>query len=185
MILAAGESKRLGTEKQLLPFKDTFLLNYIIRECRKSRVSDIYTILGHQAEKIHKHLGETRNIFINENYKKGLGNSMSYAVSQLITSKYSAIVFVLCDQIYFNHKLIEDLISKHETDDNLIVASKYSKTFGPPVLFSSSYYSHLKLLDGYKGARNLIAQNLDDVGFVYFENGEVDIDTIEDLSKIG
>ncbi len=56
IILAAGESKRLGTPKQLLQYKDKTLLHHIIESSLNSKCRKIIVVIGAHADNVKKHI---------------------------------------------------------------------------------------------------------------------------------
>ncbi len=77
-----------------------------------------------------------------------------------------------------------DLIAKFESGNCDIVISKYLDSKGPPSLFSSKYIKELKLLSEDEGARSIVKSNQQNLCFIDFPKGDIDIDTEEDLSKM-
>jgi len=65
-----------------------------------------------------------------------------------------------------------------------IVASAYAGTVGTPVLFDKSYFQALASLRGDQGAKKLLKMYAQDMATVPFEQGEVDIDTADDLKRL-
>mgnify|MGYP001552413642 CR=1 FL=1 len=55
-ILAAGASTRMGKPKQLLPLKETTLLQHICTEAANSQLDSVFLILGCHAEEIKRAL---------------------------------------------------------------------------------------------------------------------------------
>ena len=74
LIIAAGRSARLGQPKQLLPFKNTFLLDYIINECQASEIGDIFVVLGANRELIEPKLNKIflKKTFYNAHWANGM-----------------------------------------------------------------------------------------------------------------
>jgi molybdenum cofactor cytidylyltransferase len=184
IILAAGMSKRLGQTKQLLPFKESTMLNNVISECNKVKNAKVYTVLGHDFEIIKESVTEDCIILFNQNYESGLGNTMAFASTALEKENFDALIFVLCDQIYFVSSYVEALISKFESANCDIIISRYSDSQGPPSLFSTKYIKDLKLLSEDEGARSIVEANLQSLCFINFPKGNIDIDTNEDLAKM-
>jgi len=182
VILAAGESKRLGQPKQLLLYKKPFLLDYIIDECLKFNTENLYVVLGANEKIIQDKLSnlESTTILYHTNWKDGLSSSIAFATAQL-APKYNSIIFVLSDQIFFDTELLYKLTkAKKETNTN-IVYSQYQIGQGPPILFDNVVFEDLKKLKGDAGAKEILLSNKYSSSSIPFEKGYVDIDTSEDL----
>jgi len=184
VILAAGMSHRLGQAKQMLPFKGNTLLNTVISECNKVNNASVYTVLGHEFNRIKESITEKCCILFNKDYEQGIGSSMAFASAALENEHYDALIFVLCDQLYFRCYHVNDLIAKFEEANCDIVISKYNESQGPPSLFSSKYIKDLKQLSEDEGARSIVKANQQNLCYIDFPKGNIDIDTEEDLSKM-
>ena len=79
IILAAGESSRMGRLKQLLPWGGTTLLDWQVREARAAGIDDVVIVLGHEMETIRASLAETdtnTRLVVNEAYLEGRASSL-------------------------------------------------------------------------------------------------------------
>ena len=78
IILAAGESKRMGTPKQLLPWGNTIILQQVINNAEASRLDSILVVLGSCADEIGAKLtmSSKSHILLNADYKSGMGSSV-------------------------------------------------------------------------------------------------------------
>jgi len=184
IILAAGNSSRLGQPKQTVVFNNTTLLNNTIQKAKDSTLNDIYIVLGANAEQIIPTLDSNSSIVINEDWKLGMGKSIAVALEAIIDLEYDGVVVLLSDQIYLGSLCIDNLIKVRKTQSKGIVLSKYKNGSGPPSFFDKKYFKDLLLLDDDNGAKSIVKNNFHDVAFVAFENGDVDIDTPEDLRYI-
>jgi molybdenum cofactor cytidylyltransferase len=54
IVLAAGESKRMGQIKQLLPWQGKTILESVLDNLLNSKVDEVILVLGHQAELIRR-----------------------------------------------------------------------------------------------------------------------------------
>ncbi len=157
LILAAGTSSRLGEAKQLLEIADETLIQIAIKKALQIS-SNVYVVLGHKSDEIKK---EIKNfpikIIINPSYKEGIGNSISYSISNF--PEVEKVLIILCDQplIPLNH--YNTLIKKSLQNKNLIICSKYQNEIAVPAIFPKNYFNLLKNLKGDKGAKKLIYEN--------------------------
>jgi CTP:molybdopterin cytidylyltransferase MocA len=65
-----------------------------------------------------------------------------------------------------------------------IIASSYDGSYGVPSLFGKKYFERLAALEGAVGAKQLIQSFIADVQLVAFPQGEINIDTPDDLSRL-
>ena len=187
VIVAAGESKRLGTPKQLLPYQGETLLNRLIANLKQATDFPIFLILGASSEKIIKEISATDfSITINENWQEGMASSirLGIQVAQKNVPNLEGIMLVVCDQPFIAVANIQALIKLQKNTNLPIAASYYANTLGTPALFHKSVFPDLLKLSGDVGAKNIIQQRGTEVAKLHFEEGLVDIDTPEDYQQL-
>src|SRR5207244_4696255 len=190
VILAAGESSRLGQPKQLIQFRGKNLVRRVVDAASEAGCQPILVVLGsgklgQGISSELKDIGAT--IIANPNWKCGIGTSIRAGVQHLIdiASGIEATVLLACDQPFVDRAVIEGLITlRHETRQPIVAAS-YAGTLGVPVLFDRSFLPDLLRLDDSAGAKSIILSNRDQVAEFPFPEGEIDIDTAEDRERFG
>ena len=81
VVLAAGESRRMGKPKQLLPFGDGTILERVVDTLLAAGVGEVIVVLGHLADRIRLVLGDRPvKIVINEDYREGMLSSVQCGV---------------------------------------------------------------------------------------------------------
>ena len=185
MILAAGGSRRLGQPKQLVPWKGTNLLNHTIREAQKVEHSDIMVVLGEPDLDLVSSLDAGIRYSFNPDWNLGMGSSIAHGIKQLDKDKYQGVILSVCDQPFISTDNFSNLISKFEQQKKGIIVSNYGDTItGPPSLFASKYFERLSKLIGDVGAKGIVREHKDDVTYVCFASGQIDIDEPKDLDRI-
>jgi molybdenum cofactor cytidylyltransferase len=186
MILAAGEAKRMGKAKMLLPFKQTTLLGHLIEEIIPLKPNIIQLVTGHYHDLIVQQINTERICVIrNTGYKEGMSSSIQVGLTAMLNAcpDMEFLVIVVSDQPLLNSSVLINLFNKQQQTSKGIVASIYNGINGTPVLLSSAYFAQLYNLTGDKGARVILQQFPDDVATIDFESGELDIDTAEDYER--
>ena len=112
IVLAAGESKRMGQTKQLLDWEGRTILQRVLENLSRSRVDEVILVLGHEAERILQTL-DTRKVkvVINKNYKEGMITSIQQGLINL-NDKVEAFFIVLADQPAVGPEIFDRLISE-------------------------------------------------------------------------
>jgi molybdenum cofactor cytidylyltransferase len=186
VILAAGESARMGEPKQLLPYRGTTLLQHAI-DAALALGAPVVIVLGAHAAKIRAQLDESR-VIITENpgWRAGMGSSLRAGLKALLEAnpETDAAIFLLGDQPLVSAATLRILIAWHERTDCGIVASEYDNALGVPALFGLKFFPELLALDGKGGARQIIASHRDQVISVPFPEGAIDIDTPADYVRL-
>ena len=187
IILAAGKSSRLGSAKQLLQFNNKTLLQHVVDEAIASGAKPIVVVTGSYAEEVAKIVSKAEIITIyNENWEEGMASSI-VAGMHAITTKFEHIdqvIIAVSDQPFVTSSLFKELHQKQSDSGKGIVACRYSKTLGTPVLFTQKYFGELLNLQGDEGAKKIVKANPDNVALVDFPQGNIDIDTISDYQNL-
>lgn len=187
IILAAGESIRMGSTKQLLPWKDTTLLGHTIEQGLASDVDSVFVVLGANYNTIFETIKRHRiTIIENSNWSLGMGSSIACAIEfiKINDIHFDAFLIVLSDQPFIGYKYFNKLINSFINIKKNIVATQINNRVGAPSIFSLDYFKVLSELKNDIGAREIIAANIDDVYIVETEDLKIDIDTEESYKAL-
>lgn len=186
IILAAGESIRLGYPKQIAKYKEKTLLQLAIDAANDCKADKRVLVLGANRDEIKKTFpGASIPNIPNPHFEKGMSSSIKVGLEYMLKfDKPDQVIIMLCDQPFVDAKILNKLIDTQEKESKGIVACKYSKTVGVPILFGSAYFKELMELTGDEGAKNIVLAHEDDLVTVAFPKGKVDIDTEEDLRDL-
>ncbi|MCV2484538.1 nucleotidyltransferase family protein [Flavobacterium sp. SH_e] len=187
IILAAGNSSRLGRPKQLLEYKESTLLKNTISEALKAKNSFVIVVTGSNHDLIEKELNLPEITFsFNSEWENGMSSSIVKGISELLllNPECEQCILAVCDQPFVTVSVFENLIFESNKTKKGIAASAYAETLGTPVLFHKKYFQELLELKGQEGAKKLIKKYTHDVVSVLFEKGNIDIDTEEDYFKL-
>lgn len=174
IVLAAGASQRLGEPKQLIQLGSETMLERAVRTCREAGCTPIVIVLGASAELIRKRCKlEDTVVVLNDEWAEGMGSSVRTGVNALDNSVDGCII-VTCDMPAVAPSHLRELMHQGE-----ITASRYAGRRGVPAYFPATAFDALTQLHGDAGAREL----LKNANAVQLPNGELDIDTAEDLLR--
>ena len=187
IILAAGQSSRLGRPKQLLEFEGRKLIVGAVETATYFSLYPVVVVLGAHAEIIESYL-DMPNIKLvqNENWNLGVSTSIKKGVDvmKLYYPHVDGLILMVCDQPYLNHTIIQKLIDLQDQTGLGAAACEYDGILGTPALFHKSLFEELSILEGDKGARKLLESMKDKVARLPFSAGATDIDTQEDYLKL-
>lgn len=122
----------------------------------------------------------------NDKWQEGMGSSLACGMSAILAmdkQPYGVLVS-LCDQPYLTAEIIREINAAFASAPNKIIASAYSGTIGPPVLFPKEFFANLKLCSGDKGARKILMQQHGSVLPIDFPQLALDIDTPEEYERL-
>ncbi|MCF2498438.1 nucleotidyltransferase family protein [Dyadobacter chenhuakuii] len=187
IILAAGNSSRLGEPKQLLRYQDKTLIRHVTQAAIAAKSISVTVVTGSNADLIEKELDLlSYQAVYNPDWESGMASSIVTGVQHQMASQpgISGVIFAVSDQPFVTVDLFNALIDRALEGNAGIVASAYENTFGTPVLFSSKYFPSVLKLSGAEGAKKLITKFASDVTPVPFPSGGIDIDTQADYQKL-
>ena len=181
IVMAAGESKRMGKIKQLLPFGDSTIIEQVVSNILESNVTEVIVVLGHRAERIAPRIaGKPLKIVLNQDYHRGISSSIKCGVNHACES--NAVMIFLGDQPLIGKEIINELIEEFARSKHNIVVPVYNGRRGHPVIFAAKYRPELSRLAGDIGARKIIEAHTEDVLEVEADSEGIitDIDTEND-----
>lgn len=187
IVLAAGNSSRMGKSKQLLPFKGKTFLQLALDAAVDLSGGPVIVVLGFEADKIAAGINSDRiRLVINEKWPEGMGGSIALGMEYLLNyfPSTDSVIITVCDQPFADVSVLRNLQQRRENSGKGIIASSYSGTKGTPALFQRKYYSELQQLSGLKGAKSLIERYKEDVDSVYFPEGHIDVDSPEEYENL-
>ena len=185
ILLAAGESKRMGKPKQLMPLGKHTLLEQAIDNLLDSSVDETIVVVGHKAEEITKTIaGRPVKIVINPDYREGMSTSI---IAGLILADpcSQAVMLALGDQPLVASRTINQLIDAFNSHNKGIAVPTYQGRRGHPIIFDIKYKAELFKLKGDIGGREIIRNHPNDVLKVAVDSESVvsDIDTQDDYQS--
>jgi molybdenum cofactor cytidylyltransferase len=185
IILAAGESKRMGFPKMLLTFRGKTILENVINTVTSISVNNTLVVLGAEKEKL-MHLLRNSKVkhCYNDNYREGMLSSVKCGFRNL-PPDFDAVLIFQGDQPFISSETINVVIEAYRSSEKGIVIPVYDKKRGHPLLLDKKYRDLIYKLNSREGLRSLSYQFPDDVLEVKTSDPGIlrDIDTIEDFTR--
>ena len=188
ILLAAGESRRMGRPKQLLEWHGKTLLQHVLESLINSDADEIILVLGHEADRIRESLPALPvKIVINPDYKQGMASSLRRGLLAL-DPQSEAFLLCLADQPGIRPEIMNTIIRTFRQADpgRGIVRPVYRGRRGHPVLIGARYLKEaLQLLQGDVGARQILINHPEDILDIDMEEEVIlkDIDTPEEYRE--
>lgn len=184
IILAAGESRRLGQPKQNLVFRNKTLLQHAIDAALGSGCKPVIVVLGANSGLIELAANEDIKPVYNSGWNEGMASSIRAGIKALENYEADNVLIMLCDQPFADAKLISAMQTRQQETGKAIVACSYGNTIGVPALLSKSLFPELLLLKGNEGAKHILKDRPQELTIVPFDIGAIDIDTAEDYDHL-
>ncbi len=184
ILLAAGESTRMGQPKALLPWGDITLIEFQVRQLSEAGVGEIVVVLGHAAEEIRERVPDTARVVVNLHFQEGRATSLRAGATAL-PDDADAIVVLNVDQPRPSD-LISRLIEAYAASDTLISRPVFGKEHGHPIVLAGLLLEELRSVEeesqGLLGVVNAHRSEMQDVD-LEDERVLVDFNTPEEYEK--
>jgi molybdenum cofactor cytidylyltransferase len=185
VILAAGESRRMGTQKLLLPFGDATVIESVVLTALASRVDRVLAVLGADRDAVRQKLEPLGIDFvINENFVKGMLSSVQAGFAALPPDAEAAVV-MLGDQPFLPAGVVYAVVEAFRRSGKGIVVPAFQGRRGHPVLIGLKYRDEVLALDPTDGLRRLMHAHPDDIFEAEVEDANIlrDMDVPEDYAN--
>lgn len=159
VLLAAGESRRMGVQKQLLVVQGQPMVRRAAEVARQATAGPVIVVLGANAEKVREALvGLDVQCTINPDWAEGMGASLRHGVHYLAASAPAcpAALVLLADQPGIPARHLSALIECHGRFPGHIIASEHRGVTQPPALFPRAWFARLGSLTGDRGAKAIL-----------------------------
>ncbi len=182
IVLAAGESKRMGSPKMLLPYRGATIIEKVIENIALSSVVKTLVVLGCDRDEILEVISElpVRHCY-NPDYKTGMLSSVKCGFAYLPDDYLAALVFP-GDQPMIESTVINLVVRAWRDSGRGIVVPTFRGRRGHPLLIDRKYRKEIMTLDDSEGLRVLALKHPGDVKEIETDNPSIlkDIDTAED-----
>jgi len=164
LILAAGESKRMGTPKALLQHEGRTFLERILEASRHPRIGVTLVVLGAHADRVHSKLPlESVTVVENSEWKSGQLSSIQAGLRALAGQTLDGVIVFLVDHPFISSALVGVLIERFYESGMPIVVPTFQGKRGHPVLFSQRLFDDLLAAPLDVGARAVVWQHSSEV----------------------
>lgn len=182
IILAAGESKRMGEPKMLMPWGKSTVLQTVISTFQASGIKDILVVTGGARQQIEGLIGKTVQTVFNEDYKNGEMLSSIQLGLSVKMREASAALICLGDQPQVEERSVRSICNAFLETKSQIVVPSYQMQRGHPWLVARSLWDELLAMKSPKTPRDFLKKHARTIHYVLVNTPSViaDLDTPED-----
>lgn len=161
VLLAAGESRRMGDFKQLLRLGDKTFVEHCVDNLLASMVDQVIVVTGHREAEVRRALANRPvDIVHNAEYKSGMATSIKSGVS-FVSDRADACVISLVDQPRIDTAVVDCLIRAYkdgasDRNNSLIVLPTYGDKTGHPILVDLVLREEILAMDPESGLRQVV-----------------------------
>jgi molybdenum cofactor cytidylyltransferase len=185
VILAAGNSNRMGTSKVLLPWKKSTLIKELVDKYLQLN-QEVIVVSGSNHKALLNLQLQTSHIIENTNYEQGMGKSIAVGVYYVQSHfpKAKGVFILTVDQPFISLSHLQNMMAVFKSN-TIVVSSSEQGYRGIPSLFSSAYFKELVALEDDRGAKPVCFKHKTRLQIVQTAHEDLDdMDTPEMYQKL-
>ena len=186
ILLAAGESRRMGRAKQLLPWGDTTLAGHAASVAAAAGLAPVVAVVGARAAAVAAAFPPGVEIVVNQHWRAGPGGSVAAGVRHVLANHpdVAAVLLTPADLPRVTADDLRRLVDAAAASPAGVAASKFGDTVGAPACFVRRHFADLTNLNPAKGAGPLIRAPGEGVAVVPLESAADDVDRPADYERL-
>jgi molybdenum cofactor cytidylyltransferase len=180
LILAAGESRRMGRDKALLTYRGRTFLETIISSLRAAGIEKITVVLGHHAETIQRasKLGDAQ-VVVNHDYLRGQTSSLQLGLAAVKADAPEAVILCLVDHPAVSSGVVAKLVERFESTHSPVLIPTYNGERGHPIVISQALFPELLAVPAGQPANTVIRKYRETTEFVEVSDRGILVDVDE------
>ena len=199
IILAAGQSKRMGQPKMLLPWGETTVLGQVIETVQRAGVDEILVVTGGARERVEKLVTSYGlRVTHNENFQSGEMLSSVQTGLRDISShlhklgegaggegKSDAALICLGDQPQVQERCVRAVVDAFEAGESNLVVPSYQMRRGHPWLVARPLWDEILAMSPAESPREFMNRHAGEIQYVNVDTPSIlaDLDTYEEYLK--
>jgi molybdenum cofactor cytidylyltransferase len=185
VVLAAGLSARLGTNKLLLRLDSEPLVRRAARLALEAGLSPVIVVLGHEAEQVAAALDGLPVVsVVNPDFRAGMHRTLQHGIEQ-VPAECAAAVVLLADMPFVSAAMLAELVARFRSGAEPLVLSLYGEVQAPPTLYARSLFPEIAAAGEACGRQIVLAHRGEAAELRWPEAALADIDRPEDAARIG
>jgi molybdenum cofactor cytidylyltransferase len=177
LILAAGESTRMGRDKATLAYRGRTFLEVVVETLGAAHIEPLIVVLGCRAPEIARQVSiEPARAVLNPDYRSGQTSSLQAGLRALLPNPPEAVLLCLVDHPAVGAETLERLVAAFRRSDAPCVIPTYQGRRGHPVLIGSRLFDELLGLSSDAGADSVVRKYRSVTEFVEVEDEGVVLD---------
>lgn len=185
ILLAAGESRRMGSFKQLLPLGGKTFVECCVDNLLASKAGEVVVVTGHREADVRAALaGRSVRFAHNTDYRAGMSSSIKHGIAALRDDARACLI-ALVDQPEISINVFNLVIDAYLADAPLIVVPTYEGRRGHPIVLDLKLRNEILQMDPNSGLRQVVSSHREQTRFLDVSTQTVllDFDTPEDYRR--
>jgi molybdenum cofactor cytidylyltransferase len=185
VVLAAGASTRLGTNKLFVRLGGETVLRRAVGTAARGGLDPVLVVLGHELPRALAELsGTDAHPVVNPDHRAGIQGSLRCGIGAVPAAAPGAVV-LLADMPYVTPAMIRILVERFRAGAPPLVISTYAGVLAPPTLYGRSLFAELAALSGDGCGKRVMKAHLDHAVRVDWPAGALaDLDLPGDVARV-
>lgn len=184
LLLAAGLSSRMGSQKALLELEGESLVRRAARRALAGGLDPLVVVVGHEADRVSSELaGLPCRIELNPHFASGIASSLRVGVAAL-GDQIDAAMVLLADMPFVTAEMIATLAERWREHRPPLVISEYGGVPAPPTLYDRRLFPELRELRDGQSGREIVKRHRAEALIVEWPaTALADLDVPEDYTR--
>lgn len=185
LILAAGQSKRMGQPKMLLPWGKTTILGQVIDIFKAAGIEDILVVTGGAREEVEALVGNSARTVFNPDFAEGEMLSSVQAGLAGLQPETEAVLIGLGDQPQVQERSVRLVVEEHTKSGAALIVPSFQMRRGHPWLVARPHWNEILRMGPPETPRDFLNRHASEIRYVEIIDPGIlkDLDTPEDYLK--
>jgi molybdenum cofactor cytidylyltransferase len=185
VLLAAGSSARMGTNKLLLTLGGESVVRRAVRRAAEAGLDPLVVVLGHDPERISAELaGLPFRAVVNDDWALGKSASVRAGIAAVPPEAVAAVV-ILADMPLVTAEMLAELARTYRGGSAPVVASRYGDVHAPPILYDRTLFDELVALEGDGCGKHVVKQHRAEAAVLSWPSDRLaDLDVPSDYERV-
>jgi len=186
ILLAAGTSSRMGSNKLLFELEGESVLRRAAKRALAGGLSPLVVVLGHESDKAARELeGLPCEWALNPLYAQGINTSLKSGVMAVQGLKAQAALVMLADMPFVTSEMIAEMIARYRTSTAPLVISDYEGVNAPPMVYDRSLFTELLMMTEEGCGRQVVKRHRSEAEVAPWPVAALaDLDVPEDYARV-
>ena len=186
VVLAAGTSTRMGSNKLFLEIDGETIVHRAVRRAIEAGLDPVIVVVGHEADRTREAIDKLRcRPIFNPNFEAGVNSSLRAGIYAVSETAAQAAVVILADMPFVTSEMIATLVDEYQQGTAPLVVSDYEGVNAPPVLYDRSLFPELAMSEGQGCGKHVVKRHRDEARSVAWPAAALaDLDVPEDVERM-
>ena len=185
VVLAAGLSTRMGTNKLFLDLGGKTVLRRAVETALGAGLDPVLVVVGNERERAEAELAALPCLTVfNGDYARGINTSLRAGIQAVPADAGGALV-MLADMPFVTPEMIRELVDRFRSSRSPLAVSLYGDVLAPPMLYGSSLFAELRELDADGCGKRVVKRHRREaVEVAWPDRALTDLDVPDDLARV-